>query len=78
VQVRGGQAQGRITLETPPEFEAWWAEGEAAEAARRAAKEARAKRKGKGSGLRDDAAADEPTDEPADDGADAPDSPETE
>jgi ribosome biogenesis GTPase A len=46
---------GRITLETPPEFETWWAAGEAAEAARQAAKLARQqKRKGPALTLRDE------------------------
>jgi ribosome biogenesis GTPase A len=36
---------GRITLETPEQFEAWWAEGQAIEEARRLAKEARGKAK---------------------------------
>jgi len=36
---------GRITLETPEQFEAWWAEGQAIEEARRLAKEARGKGK---------------------------------
>ena len=35
---------GRITLETPEEFAAWWAAGMAAEEARKARKEARAKK----------------------------------
>jgi ribosome biogenesis GTPase A len=39
---------GRITLETPEEFEVWWAEGEAREAARQAAKLLRGKGKAKG------------------------------
>lgn len=34
-------AWGRITLETPPEFEAWWAEGQARDAERAARKAAR-------------------------------------
>jgi len=36
---------GRITLETPEQFEVWWAEGQAIEEARRLAKEARGKAK---------------------------------
>jgi ribosome biogenesis GTPase A len=39
---------GRITLETPEEFERWWAEGQAIEAARQAAKLLRGKGKAKG------------------------------
>jgi ribosome biogenesis GTPase A len=45
---------GRITLETPQEFEAWRAAGLAEDARRQAKKDARAKDKGKGSGRRED------------------------
>jgi ribosome biogenesis GTPase A len=45
---------GRITLETPEEFEAWRAAGLAEDAKRQAKKDARAKAKGKGSGRRED------------------------
>jgi ribosome biogenesis GTPase A len=44
---------GRITLETPTEFEAWLAAGQAQDAERAAKKEARAKSRGKGTGRRD-------------------------
>ena len=46
---------GRITLETPAEFEAWRAAGLAEDAKRQAKKDARAKAKGKGSGVREPA-----------------------
>ena len=46
---------GRITLETPTEFEAWRAAGLAEDAKRQAKKDARAKSKGKGSGVREPA-----------------------
>lgn len=46
---------GRITLETPTEFEAWRAAGLAEDAKRQAKKDARAKAKGKGSGVREPA-----------------------
>ena len=46
---------GRITLETPAEFEAWRAAGLAEDAKRQAKKDARTKAKGKGSGVRDHA-----------------------
>jgi len=46
---------GRITLETPTEFEAWRAVGLAEDAKRQAKKDARAKSKGKGSGVREPA-----------------------
>ena len=46
---------GRITLETPAEFEAWRATGLAEDAKRQAKKDARAKAKGKGSGVREPA-----------------------
>ena len=46
---------GRITLETPAEFEAWRAAGLAEDAKRQAKKDARAKAKGKGSGVRESA-----------------------
>ncbi|MDH4418970.1 MAG: ribosome biogenesis GTPase YlqF [Acidovorax sp.] len=46
---------GRITLETPTEFEAWRAVGQAEDAKRQAKKDARAKAKGKGSGVREPA-----------------------
>ena len=46
---------GRITLETPEEFEAWCAAGAAQDLARQAQKDARAKAKGKGSGRREPA-----------------------
>ena len=42
---------GRITLETPAEFEAWRAAGQAEDAKRQAKKDARTKGKGKGSGV---------------------------
>ena len=44
---------GRVTLETPQEFEAWRAAGLAQDAQRQAKKDARAKAKGKGSGRRE-------------------------
>lgn len=44
---------GRITLETPAEFEAWQAAGELREAERAAKKQAREDRKKKGSGTRE-------------------------
>ena len=44
---------GRVTLETPTEFEAWRAAGLAEDAKRQAKKDARTKAKGKGSGVRD-------------------------
>ena len=46
---------GRITLETPAEFEAWRAAGLAEDAKRQAKKDARTKAKGKGSGVREPA-----------------------
>ena len=46
---------GRITLETPAEFEAWRAAGLAEDAKRQAKKDARARAKGKGSGVREPA-----------------------
>ena len=46
---------GRVTLETPAEFEAWRATGLAEDAKRQAKKDARAKAKGKGSGVREPA-----------------------
>ncbi|MBU1352524.1 MAG: ribosome biogenesis GTPase YlqF [Gammaproteobacteria bacterium] len=46
---------GRITLETPTEFEAWRAAGLAEDAKRQAKKDARTKAKGKGSGVREPA-----------------------
>ena len=46
---------GRVTLETPTEFEAWRAAGLAEDAKRQAKKDARAKAKGKGSGVREPA-----------------------
>ena len=46
---------GRITLETPEEFEAWCAAGAAQDLARQAQKDARAKAKGKGTGRREPA-----------------------
>ena len=46
---------GRITLETPAEFEAWRAAGLTEDAKRQAKKDARAKAKGKGSGVREPA-----------------------
>ena len=46
---------GRITLETPAEFEAWRSTGLAEDAKRQAKKAARAKAKGKGSGVREPA-----------------------
>ena len=46
---------GRVTLETPAEFEAWRAAGLAEDAKRQAKKDARAKAKGKGSGVREPA-----------------------
>ena len=49
---------GRITLETPEEFEAWRAAGLARDAERQAKKEARAKARGKGSGRRDPSSGD--------------------
>lgn len=49
---------GRITLETPHEFEAWRAAGLAEDAKRQAKKDARAKSKGKGSGTREPSGAD--------------------
>ncbi|MDH4462998.1 ribosome biogenesis GTPase YlqF [Acidovorax sp.] len=51
---------GRITLETPQEFEAWRAAGLAEDAKRQAKKDARAKSKSKGSGKRDPDAGDAP------------------
>ena len=44
---------GRITLETPQEFEAWRAAGALADAEREARKQARENRKKKGSGVRE-------------------------
>ena len=44
---------GRITLETPEEFAAWLAAGQAEDAKRQAKKDARAKARGKGSGVRE-------------------------
>ncbi len=44
---------GRITLETPEEFQQWAAKAEAAEAARQAKAEARKAKRKKGSGVRD-------------------------
>ncbi|WP_119966663.1 ribosome biogenesis GTPase YlqF [Simplicispira lacusdiani] len=44
---------GRVTLETPAQFEAWQAAGEAREAERAAKKQAREDRKKKGSGTRE-------------------------
>ena len=46
---------GRITLETPAEFEAWRAAGLAEDAKRQAKKDARAEAKDKGSGVREPA-----------------------
>ncbi len=46
---------GRVTLETPAEFEVWRATGLAEDAKRQAKKDARAKAKGKGSGVREPA-----------------------
>ena len=51
---------GRITLETPDEFEAWRAAGLAEDAKRQAKKDARAKARGKGSGLREPSSGDAP------------------
>ena len=44
---------GRITLETPEEFAAWLAAGQAEDAKRQAKKDARAKARGKGSSVRE-------------------------
>lgn len=44
---------GRITLETPEQFEAWRAAGLVEDAKRQAKKDARAKARGKGSGVRE-------------------------
>jgi len=44
---------GRITLETPEEFEAWQAVGVLRDAERDAKKQARENRKKKGSGIRE-------------------------
>ena len=44
---------GRITLESPAEFEGWLAAGQAQDAERAAKKEARTKARGKGTGRRD-------------------------
>jgi ribosome biogenesis GTPase A len=44
---------GRITLETPAEFEVWRAAGALADAEREAKKQARENRKKKGSGTRE-------------------------
>ncbi|KRD15021.1 hypothetical protein ASE39_14665 [Acidovorax sp. Root267] len=49
---------GRITLETPVEFEAWRDAGLAEDAKRQAKKDARTKAQGKGSGVREPAAGD--------------------
>ena len=46
-------ALGRITLESPAEFEGWLAAGQAQDAERAAKKEARTKARGKGTGRRD-------------------------
>ncbi|GAA4419684.1 ribosome biogenesis GTPase YlqF [Acidovorax lacteus] len=51
-------AIGRITLETPPQFEAWLKAGKAVEAERRRQKLERAKARGKGTGRRDPDAGD--------------------
>ncbi|CAN7307399.1 ribosome biogenesis GTPase YlqF [Acidovorax sp. LjRoot129] len=51
---------GRITLETPAEFEAWRAAGLAEDAKRQAKKDARTKSKGKGSGVREPSSGDAP------------------